>query len=296
MRHLRSFIYLDAIARAGSIRRAANDLAITSTALNRRVLALEAELGTPLFERVARGVRLSPAGELALRYAREQLSNAERLRAGLSELAGARSGHIALACSHQSLFEQFLPERIAVFREENPNFKFTVLSTEPDKIGAMLADYSADLAIAFEADQSVQIEPVFRLPQQLHAAVGRNHPLAAAPGEEVSLLDCLEYPWAVATRAFGVRRTLDAGASRLGREPNIALEAENYELLQETAARDSQLVSFLIPVGSVGRQELVTRPLGEGVPLGVLQIGHLRDRALPQGVLDFANDLARYLA
>ena len=45
MRHLTPLHYIDAIVRAGSIRKAAETLAITSTALNRRVLALEEELG-----------------------------------------------------------------------------------------------------------------------------------------------------------------------------------------------------------------------------------------------------------
>ncbi|MFT4784232.1 MAG: DNA-binding transcriptional LysR family regulator [Paracoccaceae bacterium] len=58
MRHLTHLIYIEIIARAGSIRKAAETLSITSTALNRRVLALEEELGEPVFERLPRGVRL----------------------------------------------------------------------------------------------------------------------------------------------------------------------------------------------------------------------------------------------
>ena len=47
MKHLSHLSYIDMVARAGSIRKAAEQLNITSTALNRRILALEDELGMP---------------------------------------------------------------------------------------------------------------------------------------------------------------------------------------------------------------------------------------------------------
>ena len=72
MRHLRFLRYVDEVARAGSIRKAAEQLHVTASAVNRRVLDLEEELGAPLFERRARGVRLTAAGELFVRYIREQ--------------------------------------------------------------------------------------------------------------------------------------------------------------------------------------------------------------------------------
>ena len=52
----RAYIYLDAVARAGSIRKAAEKLHVASTALNRMILELEEQAGTPLFERLPRGV------------------------------------------------------------------------------------------------------------------------------------------------------------------------------------------------------------------------------------------------
>ena len=49
MRHLTHLKYIDIVAREGSIRKAAEKLNITSTALNRRILSLEEEVGTSLF-------------------------------------------------------------------------------------------------------------------------------------------------------------------------------------------------------------------------------------------------------
>jgi len=62
MRAMDTLQYVDIIAKEGSIRKAADRLNITSTALNRRILGLEDELGYPLFERTSGGVRLNTAG------------------------------------------------------------------------------------------------------------------------------------------------------------------------------------------------------------------------------------------
>jgi len=59
MRHLQTYRFVDAVARAGSIRGAAESLAITPSALNRRILALEDDLGVAVFERLTRAPRAS---------------------------------------------------------------------------------------------------------------------------------------------------------------------------------------------------------------------------------------------
>ena len=58
MKHLMPLRYIEAVARSGSIRKAAETMAITSTALNRRILAMEEDLGVQIFERLPRGVGL----------------------------------------------------------------------------------------------------------------------------------------------------------------------------------------------------------------------------------------------
>ena len=117
VRHRLDFRYIDAIVRAGSIRKAADSLSITSTALNRRVLTMEQELGAPIFERLPRGVRLSAAGEILIHHARAQLADMERVKSQISDLSGVRRGHVSIACS-QAVLPVFLPEQIALPRPQ----------------------------------------------------------------------------------------------------------------------------------------------------------------------------------
>jgi hypothetical protein len=63
LRPPRLLAYVDAVVRHGSIRKAAEFLNVASSALNRQILDLEADLGSALFERLPRGVRLTAAGE-----------------------------------------------------------------------------------------------------------------------------------------------------------------------------------------------------------------------------------------
>ena len=119
MRHLLTYRYIDAVSKSGSIRKAAEDLNITPSALNRRIQAFEEELGTPVFERLPRGVRLNTVGELLIQHIRGQMSDLERLKSRIADLEGIRRGHVSIACS-QALLPYFLPRQIARYRRQHP--------------------------------------------------------------------------------------------------------------------------------------------------------------------------------
>src|SRR3981189_2851599 len=114
MRHLKLLTHVVEVARMGSIRKAAEHLNLTPSAMNRRIQDLEAEVGTPLFERRPRGGKLTTAGEMFVRYARSQIADAERMKSQVEDLRGLRRGPVLIACS-QALAYDFLASRIAAF-------------------------------------------------------------------------------------------------------------------------------------------------------------------------------------
>src|SRR5258707_14949065 len=99
MRHLKLLTHVVEVARMGSIRKAAEHLNLTPSAMNRRIPDLEAEVGTPFFERRPRGVKLTTAGEMFVRYARSQIAETERRKSQAEPLRGLRRGPIQIACS-----------------------------------------------------------------------------------------------------------------------------------------------------------------------------------------------------
>jgi len=179
MKHLQQLVYVDAVARAGSIRRAAETLAITSTALNRRILAIEEDLGTQIFERLANGVRLSTAGELFIQHVRQQLGDMERLKSQIADLSGVRRGHVPILCG-QALMESFLPEKVNAYRQEHPNVTFSVGVCGRSEVSSQLLDFTADVGMIFEPEMLSGVQVISEVKQILHALMHKSHPLVAA--------------------------------------------------------------------------------------------------------------------
>lgn len=244
MRHLQQLVYIDAVARTGSIRRAAQSLAITSTALNRRILSVEEELGTAIFERTGKGVRLSVAGEIFIHHIRQQISDLERVKSQIADLHGERRGRVSIACG-QALMQSFLPSMVSTYRAEHPYVDFSLRVCGRDEATDRLADFSADLAVIFEPDVTTDMSVLLKVPQCVYAIMSSQHPLAEKPS--LMLGDCIEYPLVLPTRRSGLRAIIEGSAGRQELKPWVAVESDNAEFLLKSL-EDHKSVGFLLPI------------------------------------------------
>jgi len=296
MRHLSILRYIDAVARAGSIRKAAETLAITSTALNRRILALEEDLGVAIFERFPRGVRLSAAGELLIQHVRAQLSDIERVKGQIADLSGERRGHISIACS-QALLPYFLPEQISRYRGAHPAVTFGVLLRDRAAAEQALVDLSADLAVVFEPVRLMEFQVLLTVRQPVYAVMTADHPLAGK--DRLRLRECLDFPLALPTAAYGVRHLLEAAARRTSSRLDPVVESDNFEFLRHQALAED-ILTFQIQIGLPARgaaPDAIHRPVDErDVPAGVLYVGQLRGRTLPVAAARFAQQMLETFA
>lgn len=295
MHSLAPLQFIDVIARAGSIRKASEALAITSTALNRRVLALEDELGFPIFERLPRGVRLSTAGELLVTHLRHQASDFERLRSQLVDLAGARSGHVAIACS-QAILPFFMPEQIGQYRRNHPGVTFSVQLRDRAAAEAALVAHDADLALIFEPIRMSEVQILASVRQQIHAVMAVDHPLASR--STVRLRDCADFAIGLPSAQYGVRALIDLTVVRFSVKLNVVLETDNFDFLRRYPAHE-HLLSFQIPIGLPaidGVEGVVSRPVDlRDIPEGRLYLCQLKGRTLPVAAAKFAVQLERAL-
>lgn len=295
MKHLQTLRLILDVARAGSIRKAAEDLNITASALNRRIQQFEKEFGAQIFERLPRGVRLNPAGELLIQHIRTQTSELARLQAQVSDLSGVRRGHVAIACS-QALLPAFLPAQIARYRAEHPGVTFSVNIRDRAAAERDLSTFASDLALVVEPVHMAEFEVLHAARQKVYAVMARDHPLATA--EPLRLRDCLDHPHVVPAPQLGVRHLLDLATRRMSRSIRPIIETESFELSRYYVLHEAA-ISFQIPIGLQGAlyEDTVARPLNPSdVPAAHLLLGQMRGRTLPVASARFANQLIAALS
>lgn len=294
MNSLSPLFYLDVIARVGSIRKAAEILSITSTALNRRLLALEDELGASLFERFSRGVRLSAAGEILVQHVRSQASDVERVRSQLSDLRGERRGHVTIACS-QAFLPYFLPQQISIYRRLHAGVTFSVLRRDREAAEQSLLDHTADIALVVEPISLSVLQTVARVRQRVHAVMRRGHPLEAM--SVLRLSDCIRFPVGLPTLSHGVRQLIDLALAHYREPPFVAIESDSFDFLRNYRLEDD-IITFQMAIGlpTEPTDQMAHRPIDERDlrPADVF-LGHLQDRTLPVSAASFLEQISASL-
>jgi DNA-binding transcriptional LysR family regulator len=290
MNHLRLLRYIDEVARAGSVRRAAERLHISPSAVMRRVQDVEEELGTPIFERLAHGMRLTAAGELFVHYIRTRSADLERVRSEIEDLQGLRRGTVQLIAS-QALASAFLPAAIARFHAAHALIEFQVRIGDRSQALDTLRSFDADLAIVFNLAHEPDIERIESIEQRLCVMMHRDHPLAAHEGP-LRLRDCAEYPLVMPYREIGGRQLLDQFLARRSLKLHAMIESNSFEFMHGYL-RHTQALSFQIAIGAVTQGgQLVSREIGDaGFPRGQLVLASLRGRQLPAACHAFAEHL-----
>jgi len=276
MLHGRILRYLDEVARAGSIRAAAQRLNIASSAVNRQILSLEQELGAKLFERLHKRLRLTAAGEVVLTHVRRTLEEQRRTLLIIDDMKGLRRGSVRIV-TMQTVAASILPPVVAAFRERHPGVtvQVTVLT---DLESALLAD-EADLGIGINPKLRPGLRVYATATMRFGAVVHPGHPLATR--QRISLRACAEYPLIIPAEGFSIRKAVDAAIAPLKERANIAVSTDSIDLMK-LAAMAGTGVSFLMPINvrqEILRGELAYIPLSDnlGTPETLCVIHRERD-------------------
>ena len=254
--------YLDAVARLGSIRRAAESLNVASSAVNRQILKLEAEIGASLFERRGNGVKLTAAGDYMLRHSRATLADWSKTRAEIAALAGDIRGEVRLI-SIPSLLVSVVPQAINALAKSHPNISFRVVDADPEIHVAVMRAARPDIATLFIDRRHRQYEVVTRLRLALGAIMRPDHPLARAGS--LTLTQCAAYPVVMLNDPWLLDAASETEFIRSGAQFRARLKS-NSLILMKQAIRDGLGIGFFTPTGFVDELasgELVHVPLAE---------------------------------
>ena len=291
MRHLLPYKYIEEIAKAGSIRKAAETLAITPSALNRRLLTIEDELGVSIFERMAVGVRLNTAGEILLEHIRTQMSDLERVKSQIADLSGQRRGNVSIACSPE-LMSGYLPMQVYAYQSEFPGVQFKVDLTFREEVEGALSDHSSDVAFVFNPTKLVDFQSALTVKQTLYCVMKSDHPLSKK--KNLRLYECAEFPLLLQNQNWGIRQILNQSALRLGINLRPSLQSDSLQFLNNRERAPDQL-SFDLEINLENNNQYgdyVCVSLNEmDVPAGQLLVGQLKGRTLSVAAARFLEQL-----
>ena len=176
---LRQLEYVVAVAETLNFTRAAERSHVVQSALSHQVARLEAELGTRLFERSTKSVRLTASGELLVEYARRVLTTVADARAELDALKGLRRGQLHLGATQVTGRVVDTVRLLGQLHRLYPEITLATRTGPPKELAAGVL--SGDLDIAFisgQADSPTLTSTVVIQHEPLVAIVPIDHKLA----------------------------------------------------------------------------------------------------------------------
>jgi DNA-binding transcriptional LysR family regulator len=232
--------YADQVARSGSIQRAAKELNVAASAINRQIIQLEGILGVPLFERVAKGMRLTPAGDAIVTLARRWHSDERRAAADLQQLQGIHQGHVRLVAM-DSHVNGFLPAAVLQLAREHPRIALEIEIGSTDAAGTALVSGGADIAAVFNLSPRRDLHVLWSAELPFGCVASPNHPLARK--RSISMQEAVAFPMALQSRALMIRRYLETRHGWLFTDEQKVVETNSLQLMK-ILARSGEYIAF----------------------------------------------------
>lgn len=262
MLHSRRLLYINEIARLGSIRKAAERLNVASSAINRQILALEADIGTALFERLPRGLRMTTAGELYVEHIRDVLKSHKRLEARIRNLRSATTGQVTLVTT-AGLAAGPLPPIIAKFMQDHPFVRVKLRNDSGSTTISPVVSGEVDIGLGFNIPATPGIRTLANFDIPIGAVLPPNHPLALQP--KVHLADLAQERLILAQSGSSLRDLIDLIFAPLNVAIEPVMETNAPDMLKQMV-RSGSGVTLLNPLDVImecQRGELVFRPLAD---------------------------------
>lgn len=263
-RHLQLFVKLAAL---GNLKRSAEALHISQPAATQLLADLERLVEVPLFDRHARGVRITPAGEVLLPVARRALEAMADASEALTAVKRQGEGVVRLAAITGAI-SGWLVRALPAFAQAAPAIQIQVLECEVDRCAELVSQRQVDLALC-RAPVALPGGSVFhpRLHDDFVVACGLHHPLARR--KRVPWAALARERWLLPPVQSAARQAFDERMGALGASPPTSPVVTRVPAVTWAMLRGDRLLT-LVPYG-------VVRQLVEAGQLAIVDA----DPALP---------------
>ncbi|MFJ6406916.1 LysR family transcriptional regulator [Streptomyces hydrogenans] len=283
MLDVRRMQVLHAVTTTGSVTAAAARLGYTPSAVSQQVAALEKEAGTPLLERVGRGVRPTAAGLLLSRYAADIGARLAEAETALADLRAGRTGRLTLHY-FASVGPTLLAPALARVRDAHPGVAIDPRLTEPDDALPEVEHGRADLALVVRRPSGEQrgVRVLHLLDDAYQVVLPAGHPLAAR--RVIDLGDLADQHWVGSEPPGPCRAPIADACAAAGFSPRFVAKSEDYATAQGFVA--AGLGVSLIPRLGLGARHpgVVVRPVRAPEPVRSIH-AVVRESSLEQPAL-----------
>lgn len=222
LRHIRYFL---TVAEELNFTHAAEKLMIAQPPLSRQIRDLEEELGVPLFIRSPHALRLTEEGQLFRQYAMQMLDLADKSVDEVRQLHQGLHGTLYLGMVEGNA-PHLISQWIAGFHALHPHVQYDLWNGNSDDVTTRVMRGLCELALIMAPYNEEGLEglPVYHEPWV--AIMSAEHPLAALPGNEISVASLHGYDLIVPSRQSR-QQELSGWFAQLGETPSILCRVAN---------------------------------------------------------------------
>ncbi len=244
------------VARCGSLTKAAEELYISQPAVSQAIKTLEAQLGTPLFTRMHKGMQLTPqGGELIIKDVEKSLKLLSGVETKLAELRESATGTLRIGAS-ESIFQYILSGKIVEYHNIYPQVKIELVSDVSPRIVELLRSGHCDIGflnLPVVDSEGIQLsEPIMQLNDVF--VVGKRFQFLC--GRELRVAELGQYPLLLMERNTVARSSFENFCLYNGVNLVPSVEVDSWDFMK-------RLVTYGMGVGCIPR-EYALRRLADG--------------------------------
>jgi DNA-binding transcriptional LysR family regulator len=284
-----AYRYFYAVALEGSIRRAAERVHISASALSRQVRLLESEFGQALIEHHGRRIVLTSAGNILREHIRQLMLQDAAVKDAIRTSNGLQFGHVKVASGNgyvSDLADVVIPE----FLECHPQMTYGIDIGNGDAVLRMVIDEVVDIGITMNPPQHHLIKVVHSAPAPLLVVLPLGHALSEA--ESLSLNNLQQFAIGLLPSQHRIRQSIKVVEDAVGIKLHPVLESNSYEILKSLVK--NRLAITILP-------EFAIKTSGWESVFKLIPLQHERlaqttsgiiarqGRAIPESVMEFVN-------